>query len=393
MRLENFKIHHNKPRENVIKNCKENYGKLHPKNKEVCYKSAFVTNPVLLSGFCGGSLNNNKKHHKKENPLYAIQYKNNLYYGCVGNHSGGLSWKPEHNDKKFKLNKKVGDNLTLTNVYTSNLVLFFTADDIGTAQIGKKKFNHKSWNEFSIFTFQNVRYNDLVTLTITNKGGQGGYCIGYIWNGQLYTMDINGFSSSINNIDFNETLNKTNILQNKYNSLIKNLPSFMNNWINLPTVNKELSVTFNVGKTINMAPFMSVLTVYLIINGTGTVKIGDREVYNYNSANTVVNFDVENVMFGDELKINGTNNNLSKGTPLLGIAYIYKGFLFVLNNKSGDNNKDIINTACTMEVKSNNWNKKYSNKNGNIVIPPIITGWLEAEKKEKNFKVNINVGV
>ena len=388
MVFENFKIHHNKPRENVIENCKRNYGKLHIKDKNYCMKSAFVTDPSLLSGFCGGTINK-----KKLNPLYAIQHKNELYYGCVGSHKGGIRWETERRDKKFKLNSKVSNNLTLTNVYTSDLILFLTVDDTGTAKIGKKSFTHKSWTEFSIFTYSNVRYNDVVSLSLKNTGGQGGYCVAYIWNGQLYIMDINGFASSINNIEFNQTLNNVNILKSKYNSNIKNMPSFMYNWINLPTKNKTENITFNVGLTTNIVPYMSVLTVYLIINGTGNIMMNGKEVYNYTTANTVVNFDVDNIMWGDELEIKGTGNKLSKGTPILGIAYVYKGYLFVLENKSNQNNKNIIKTACEMKFKCNNWNKKYSDKNGKIVIPPIITGWIEAEKKINSFKFNLNIGV
>lgn len=386
---ENFKVIHKAPKENILKNCDANYKKNFPKsNNQLCHNSAFVTDPSLLSGICGGVVNiTGKKNKIKHHDLYAVQHGNNIYYGC--NNRGNyqlLSWKKNGKDKQFKLSRKVGDNLTLKNVYTSDLILFVVSNTKLSGKLGKQKIEYNSPNKLSTIKLSNVRYNDIMSISLQS----GAYCLAYIWNGQLYIMDINGFQSSINTIKSNENFGQT-ILNNPQTNKITTLPFFMNNWSNISkTPVSNNSLTFNIGVTNNMASFTSSLTIFLVVNGTASVKLGTKEVFKYDNKNKVVSINVDNVMFGDEIVINANSKdvNVKSGTPLLGIAYVYKGYIFVLNN-----GKDINKVASTISVNSTNWNNKYSNNNENISVPPIITGWLTAKNNNRIYTFKTNIGV
>ena len=380
--LENF-IRHNKPERLIIENCKKNFATdvNHDGNKEeFCYNHGFVTNPSLLAGICG----NNKK------PLSIIKDKENIYYGCIDTTDRNINWNLH--DRKFtqyELTPYLSNSLTIKNINPSNLIIFITADDKATINANGKTYNHSSWNTLSTFVLPNIKYNTQISCSITNTGGEGGFSIAYIWNGQLYIMSINGFDSSINSIKINENINNQ-ILTNNYNSSIPNMPVFMYKWYNLSQINKPQSISFNAGTITNVASFMNNMTVFLAINGTGVVKLNSSIAYNYNTPNKLINFDIQNVLLGDNLTIDCKGNNIKKDNPLLTIAYVYKGYIFVLDNKNKDT-KDIIDSSNIISSKCTNWNKRYIT-NSSVATPPFITGWLSSSVQTSIFSFSTNIG-
>jgi hypothetical protein len=331
-----------RPETDILKDCVDNYGnnvktkyKLNLLQTEnFCYNSGFVTNPSLLAGICG----NNKK------PLYIIRKNDEIYYGCIGTTDKKIKWNLNDGTfTKFELPPYLSNNLTIKNINPSNLIMFVTADDNGYVKVNGNTYNHSPWNKFSTFVIPNVQYNTQIYCSFTNTGGPGGFCISYIWNGRLYIMSINGFTSSMNSIKTNENIGN-NIINNIWNSSIPTMPTFMYNWYNLPKINIPVYFSFNSGIISNVANVMNTMTVFLAINGTGVVKLNSSTSYNYSTPNKLINFDVSNVILGDKLIIDCQGINIKKGSPLLTIAYVYKGYIFVLNNYN-NNTKDIIGAS------------------------------------------------
>lgn len=383
---ENFRITHDAPESLIIKDCVHGFSKDvdHSDHKEeFCYKHGFVSDPALLAGICG----------EKNKPLHIIKDKENLYYGCIGEKNHKINWEFNKNRftnfDKYELTPFLSNNITLKNMYPSTLVLFLTADDNAVVKENNKTYNHNNWKTFSTFTMRNIKYNTQISCSFTNTGGSGGFCIAYIWNGQLFIMSINEFDSSINSIQFNENINNQ-ILKNNYNSSIPNMPSFMYNWYSLPKINNPQNISFNVGSISNMASFMNNMTVYLAINGTGVIKLNSKTEYKYSTPNKLVNFNISNVLLGDELIIDCKGNDIKKDSPLLTIAYIYKGFIFVLDNKSKETN-DIIESSNIISGTCEQWNKRYV-KDNSVVIPPFMTGWLASKEETKTFIFSTYIG-
>jgi hypothetical protein len=379
--LEKF-IPHNKPEILIIENCKKNFATdvNYVGNKEdFCYKYGFVTDPSLLAGICG----NNK------NPLYIIKDKESIYYGCIGTNDKKINWDLyDRNFTKYELTQYLSNNFPIKNINPSNLIMFITCDDNATVNANGKTYNHNGSNTFSTFVLPNINYNTLISCSFTNTGSGGGFCISYIWNGQLFIISINGFDSSINSIKINENINNQ-ILTNNYNSYIPNMPVFMYKWYNLQ-VNVPQSISFNAGAISNVASFMNNMTVFLAINGTGVVKLNSSIAYNYNTPNKLINFDIQNVLLGDNLTIDCKGNNIKKDNPLLTIAYVYKGYIFVLNNKNIDTN-DIIDSSNIISCTCTNWSNTYTN-NSSVVTPPFITGWLSSSDQTSIFNFSTNIG-
>jgi len=383
-KLENF-IPHPEPEKLILEDCIHNFAKdiSHSGDKkELCYTQGFVSNPSLLAGICG---NGDKK------PLYIIKdKKDHVYYGCIGTKDKKINWKlNDRNFTQYELTPFLSNNLTIKNINPSNLIMFLTADDNATIKANGKTYTHSGWNKLSTFVLPNIKFNTQISCSFTNGGGPGGFCVSYIWDGRLYILSINGFNSSINSIELNENINNQ-VLNNNYNSSITNMPSFMYNWYNLPQINIPLNLSFNTGATSNMASFMNTITIFLAINGTANIKLNSNSTYNYNTPNKLVNFDISNVLLGDELIINCKGTNIKKNSPLLTIAYIYKGYIFVLNNKNKDT-KDIIESSNIISAKCTYWDKKYIS-NSSVITPPFMTGWLSSSSQTKIFTFNTYIG-
>jgi hypothetical protein len=382
-------IKHTKPEEYILNDCINNFAtdiNYEGNKEELCFKSGFVSNPSLLAGICG---NGNKK------PLYIIKNKeNNLYYGCIGTKDKKINW--DLNDRKFtkfELTPYLSNNLTIKNINSSNLIMFLTCDDKATVKGNGSIYNHNGWKKLSTFIIPNIQYNTEISCSFINTGGPGGFCISYIWNGRLYILSINGFNTSINSIELNENINNT-VVTNKYNSSIPNMPSFMYNWYNLPEVNKPLNISFNVGNITNIANFESTVTVYLAINGTGVVKLNSKNEYNYSTPNKLINFDISNVLLGDSLTIEYNGDILPKNSSILTIAYIYKGYIFVLNNKNNDTSNDtknILSSSNIISCNCKNWNGKYINNNSTN-IPSFMTGMLSSAIETNKFIFSTSIG-
>jgi hypothetical protein len=384
--LENFKIDHNKPEMLIIEDCCRGFSKdiKHDGNKEeFCYKHGFVSNPDLLAGLCGD----------KKNPLHIIKDKEKLYYGCNKEKNGKINWEFNKNRfqkfDEYELTPFLSSNLTIKNINPSTLILFLVCDDVAVVKVNEKTYNHNGWTKLSTFNIENVKYNTEISCSFTNTGGGGGFCISYIWNGQLYIMSINGFDSSINSIQFNQSINNQ-VLKNNYNSSIPVMPSFMYNWYNLPKINIPQNLSFNTGIITNMASFMNNMTVYLAINGTGEVRLNSKTEYKYTTANKLVNFNISNILLGDELVINCKGNNIKKGSPLLTIAYVYKGYIFILDNKSKET-KDIIESSNIIGCTCNVWDKRFI-KDNSVVVPSFMTGWLGSAKETRDFSFSTYIG-
>jgi hypothetical protein len=90
---ENFK--NNKPNNLIINNCKKNFGKdiKHKNKNHLCNRSAFVTNPILLSGICGSTTKDTNK------PVYILKNKKNnkVYYGCNNTVNRNINWNYNNN--------------------------------------------------------------------------------------------------------------------------------------------------------------------------------------------------------------------------------------------------------------------------------------------------------
>jgi hypothetical protein len=168
------------------------------------------------------------------------------------------------------------------------------------------------------------------------------------------------------------------------------MPSFMFNWYNVPQINKPFNFSFDTGSTSNVASFMNTMTIFLAINGTGIVKLNSKIEYNYTTPNKLINFDISNVLFGDNLTIDCKGNNIKKDSPLLTIAYVYKGYNFVLNNKNKDT-KDIIDSSNIISSECTNWNKRYTN-NSSVIVSPIMTGWLSSSTQTTIFSFKTYIG-
>jgi hypothetical protein len=376
-------IPHNKTETLILEDCIHNFAKdinFRGNKEKLCYRSGFVSNPILLAGICG----NNK------NSLHIIKDKEKLYYGCIGTRNRKINWNlQDRNFTKFELTPFLSNNLTIKNINPSNLVMFFTTDDKATIKANGRTYNHNSWKTLSRFVLPNIKYNTPISISSTNTGGGGGFCVSYIWNGRLYIMSINGFNSSINSIELNENISNP-VLKNNYNSYIPNMPSFMYSWYNLPQINKPINFSFNTGATSNMASFMNTMTIFLAINGTGVVKLNSTTEYNYTTPNKLINFDISNVLLGDKLIIDCKGNNIKRDSPLLTIAYVYKSYIFVLNNRNKDTN-DIINSSNIISSNCTFWNRRYTN-NSSVVVSPIMTGWLSSSNDTRSFTFSTYIG-
>ena len=129
----NFKIYHTAPFDSIKKNCENNFSKKFSKKfrdqHNLSHKSAFVNNPILLSGICGS---NNKGSDK---PLYILKNKKNneVYYGCNETVNKSLNW--HYNKYKFpsfesmKLTKKLSNSITTNLITKSDLILFIASDN------------------------------------------------------------------------------------------------------------------------------------------------------------------------------------------------------------------------------------------------------------------------
>jgi hypothetical protein len=379
-KIENF-IYHAKPEKLILKDCMNNFAEKRNNKEEHCYKSGFVTNPTLLAGICG---------NKTKDSLYIIKNKEKLYYGCIDTKNKKINWKlHDRNFTQYKLTPFLSNNLTIKNINPSTLIIFLTADDNAILKANGKTYTHNRWNLLSTFIIPNIKYKTQISCSIKNTGGAGGFCIAYIWNGQLFITSINSFDSSINSIEFNENINNQ-ISKTNYSSSITNMPSFMYKWYNLPQINVPQNISFNTGVTSNMASFMHDMTVYLAINGTGIIKLNSKIAYNYTTPNKLVNFNIENVLLGDNLIIDCKGTTIQKDSPLLALTFIYKGYIFVLDNKNKDT-KDIIESSNIISVKCTNWNRKYTN-NISVILPPFMTGWLSSLNNSKNFTFSTYIG-
>ena len=368
----------------ILENCMNNFATdiNHKDNKEeLCYKSGFVTNPSLLAGICG----NNK------NPLYIIKDKeNHLYYGCIDTKNKQINWNlNDRNFTQYELTPYLSNNLTIKNINPSNLIMFLTSDDNATVEANGKTYTHNGSNTLSTFVLPNIKYNTQISCSFTNTAGGGGFCISYIWDGRLYILSINGFNSSINSIELNENINNQ-VLTNNYNSYIPNMPSFMYNWYNLPQINTPLNLSFNTGATNSVTSFLNTMTIFVAINGTANINLNSRSEYNYTTPNKLINFDISNVLLGDKLIIDCKGTNIKKDSPLISIAYIYKGYIFVLNNRN-NNTQNIIDSSNIISAQCTNWNKIYTS-NSSVIIPPFMTGWLSSSTQGNNFSFSTYIG-
>ena len=143
---------------------------------------------------------------------------------------------------------------------------------------------------------------------------------------------------------------------------------------------------------------MNILTIYIIINGKGTIKINNDTVYNYDQKNKLINFNSNNIILGDKITVNINGDNINRDSLVLSIAYLYNGNLFVLNDlKAIGDKKEIINNSNKLDYECKGINKQLvdnnSIKNNPIKVPFFMTGWLTSSYRNNNFVFTTKIGV
>jgi hypothetical protein len=268
--------------------------------------------------------------------------------------------------------------------------------------INSKTIDTYKSNNFGIFVIRNFRYNKKIVLNIKNTDTRkmGGICFSYLYNGQLYVLNNTKLDESTNKKHSFNSLNYTisndkGFISNNitsYTDKIPELPTFMNNWLNIPSSENGINISFNSGIKNNITN--SRLTIFIIINGTASIKITNNEPYNYNFSkkNTLVNFSRGGVNPTDKITINISSDGVKRNSPLLSIAYIYKGNLFVLNNSRATGNKiDIINKSNKMGYSCIGINNNVVD-NINVKTPFFMTGWLNSSNNINKLEFTTRIG-
>lgn len=384
--------------ENIIDNClNEGWGKQN--NSNDCVNNAYVTNPRYLCGLCGDD----------NNQLYSIKNNGTNLYGCkkYNPNSYGLNWlKSQENLSSddtlaYPLNRFLSDVQTCNSMNMnsiSNMYLYVCTDDYCNIQINNTNINQTGWNTLGVYLIENVKYEDILTITSTNVCGPGGLCLSYIWNKQLYILDNNGFESCAHIINYQlDNIDDIDGLSNIWASgnYVPNLLPWMKNWINIkatnqcidsPSNNTSIKFTCKIGDTQKTELLTNDLTVFLGIDDTGTVLLNNKNIYNKSEPwNNAVQFTVPNVNENDVLTINCVNGG---GPGGIGLSYLWCGRLFSFKSTLNNFNS-VINLMKYTSTNCNSLSYDPSGVNGNLQF---VTQWLNSCTGNCNFSVTTKIG-
>ena len=250
-----------------------------------------------------------------------------------------------YNNENFE-NQIFGSLPTFYNEKLSNMYLFICCDNYASIQIiGKyinKTFTQSGYNSIGSYFLENISLNDKIKIDISNNQGNGGVCISYIWNKQLYILDENGYDNNANKINYTTTGN--NGWTNKIASSIENTLPWMKNWISMSS---SMSLSFNIGNTKNSKPLSNDMILFLGIDDKGTVKLNGTQVYNKDQPwNEIINYTIPNVNNNDNLTIDCTNLG---GPGGISLTYLWQGYVYAFpSSLEGFNSTiNIINFTTT----------------------------------------------
>jgi hypothetical protein len=291
------------------------------------------------------------------------------------------------------------DNINNTNKSYSNLnnmYLFICCDNNATIKIqGKfndKTFNQSGYNTLGSYFLENILENDEITINVTNNGGNGGVCVSYIWDKQLYILDENGFNNNANIIKYTATGNNgwsTSIASN-----IDHILPWMKNWI---TMNNSMTLSFKIGNNQNSSALSNDMIVFLGIDDQGTVKLNGNQVYSKDKAwNEISNFIIPNVNNGDKLTIDCVNLG---GPGGISLTYLWQGYVYAFpSTMEGLNSTiNIINYTSTNTtsfiycdyVSSYGYSKNCDFMTGGIMFNR--GNWLRSCDGNCNFTFNTTI--
>jgi hypothetical protein len=350
----------------ILQDC--NSG-LVPKDGGECVDYAWSRNPKYFCGICGDS---------EKNPLYSVQSGENTLFGCsqFTSNNYGLSWTPIKGQQA--VNTYFSD-VSTCNSYNinanTNLFIYVCCDNEFNMTVGE---SYVSRNDSSLgaYNFNNITYGTEVTINGKNTSGDGGICVSYVWNGQLFILDNNGYTNSANIIDY--VVTGDDGWDDRWKDK-ENLLPWMTNWIKTPKVHntyfhhetKKISLTFKVGYSKNMGNITNDLVLFIGMNQYGTVSLNNHTVYTTSSsqANTMTQTTLSNVQENSKLSISGISSS-SGGS--LGLFYIWCGLLYCIPC----NNTNFNNASVLISYTSTNINNSYidsSNYAGNVQF---LNNWL-----------------
>jgi len=374
----------------ILENCKDNFGKDY-KNQD-CNKSAFVSEPGYLCGICGDDSKNpvTMIRNSKEDKLN--------YYGCGGTkiYNNGLSWNT--NKETITLNKLLAEKITCNNTNKesiSNMYLYVCADDLCTKITidGNSNrvtpVNRGSWKNMNSYFIENIKYGTEVEILVENTGGNGGFCISYIWNKQLYILDNNGFQNTANIINYTS---KNNVGWDLYwynTNQITNLFPWMHNWIKIDNPSnfpKYGSIKFKIGDTQKNGFMTNDITVFLGIDDNGSVLLNGNPIYNKSKQewNKSIFFNIPNVKDNAKLEFKCINTG---GPGGIGVAYLRSGYLFTLPSSVAGFNS-VANIMKYTQKNCNGLTYDPSSIKNNLSF---LTSW-ENTSVVGDFSLTTNIG-
>jgi hypothetical protein len=384
-------------KKHILDDCINNWAKIsNASNPELfCETNSWITNPKYLCGICDGS---------DEKPLYSFKPGNDstksALFGCSpsASNSLGLSWNvPANNtiNTVKKINTYLGNLQTcnLANIKaSSNMYIYVCADDNCTVSLNNKNIiTQNGWNQLGVYLIQNVKFGDVISINAVNVCGGGAMCVSYIWNGQLYILDNNGFENSANIINYKLSINKE--WSNIWVQYVNKLLPWMKNWLRLadtPTCIQGSTTTatlsFKIGDTQKVGLLTNDLTVFLGIDDFGKVLLNGNQVYDKNQVwNQIATFVVPNVNENDVLTFNCVNPG---GPGGIGLTYLWCGMLYTL--PSGLNQ---FNTAANIinYTSINCSDMSYNECNGFPDNLHFMTSWLRSGSD--NFSLTTKVGL
>jgi len=298
--------------------------------------------------------------------------------------------KNKENHEMFEINKS---SLNFTNMY-----LFICCDNYAKITI-KGKYNNKiieqsGFNTLGNYFLENININDKITIEVSNTVKKCSLSISYIWNKQLYILNENGYENNAYIIDYK--VNGETDWNNKISSSIEQILPWMKNWISM---NKSMTLSFNVGNKQNINNLSNDMIVFLGIDEQGTVKLNNQIVYTKNQPiNEIETFKIVNVNNGDNLEIDCIKSS-SGGIGGLSLTYLWLGYVYAFpSNMEGFNSIiNIINFSSKNTTTFNyceyfktiGYNSNCNNMRGSLIFNE--KNWLRGCNEKCNGKCNFSL--
>jgi hypothetical protein len=382
----------------IMDNCNQTFIKdFYPNKFSTCKSSAFITQPEYLCQICG---------YDDKNPLYQFNHNGINYYGCSPNQSNqfGLQWNTNNKVIPKKVDQYLAKKLTCNfknKQAKSHLYMYVYSDDYATITYngGIIQSQNTSWNSLGQYFIENVKYGDQIHIESKNVCAPGRFCISYLWNGELYILDKNGFENCANIINYQTT--GTTGWSNLWESYIPNMLPWMKNWISTEYVpncdgHKSTigSISFMIGNTKNIGSMTNDLVCWLGVNDKATVNLNNKQVFSQKLGSMDL-FTVPNVKLGDILTVNGQNNSELGKVGGFGICYLWCGKLFTLhtNNKNFNSSVHLMkyttSNCGTMNYTSTVGQPNMNYYSGNLLF---INEWISSCSGKCSFSWTTKIG-